>query len=331
MKTYKYLLKRVKSSAAFYITFTVFVLTFMQVAKAQHQEGVLAQPGSYHMKLGSIEVIALSDGSIPQELDKLLTNTNVDEVKALTNLNFQQPVVEASVNAYIVKVGGKTILIDAGTSELYGPTLGHLPANMKRAGYNPEEIEVILITHIHTDHTGGLMDGDKMVFPNATVYVSKQEADYWLNDEQYAKATDKMKPYFDQARLKMLPYLKAGKIKTFDYGKTLFPGVTPLASPGHTPGHSFYQVTSEGEKILFWGDILHSGAVQFAKPEITIVYDVDPAWAARTRKKAFEQAAKEGYWIAADHLSFPGIGHIRPLGKGYRWFPINYTTTGKGQ
>lgn len=316
------------------LTFCVMIgvaLSYVSSAFAQDTAKAFVQPGSYHMKLGDIEIIAFSDGSVPQDLEKLLTNTQPGEVKELTEQNFQTPVVEASVNAYLLKINGKLILVDAGTSELYGPSLGYLPANMIRAGYRPEQIDAVLVTHIHTDHTGGLMAGDKMVFPNADIYVSRTEADFWLSDERYAQAPARLKPYYDQARLKMLPYLKAGKVKTYEYGKELFPGILPVASPGHTPGHSFYQVTSKGEKIMFWGDIMHSAAVQFVDPAVTIVYDVDPTAAARSRKKAYEDAANGRYWVAADHISFPGIGHISKTAKGYRWFPINYTTSGAGQ
>ncbi|UKT65025.1 MBL fold metallo-hydrolase [Pedobacter mucosus] len=332
MNIYKSISNRLKSAACYKtLAAVIFFIICAQKTIAQQAARFLPQPGSYHMMLGQIEIVAFSDGSIPQELDKLLTNVEPEEVRRLTKQNFQQPTVEASVNAYLVKTGGKSILIDAGTSELYGPSLGHLPANMRAAGYNPEQIDAILITHIHTDHTGGLIQGDKIVFPNATVYVSKAEADYWLNEDSFSKAPAKMKPYFEQARMKMLPYVKAGRVKTFVYGTELFPGIMPVASPGHTPGHSFYQLTSQGQKIMFWGDILHSGAVQFARPEVTIVYDVDPGRAASSRKKAFREAAANGYWIAGDHLSFPGIGHVKAYGNAYQWYPINYTTTGSGQ
>lgn len=317
-------------SGIFLYVFIVASLFFTSTVSAQEKTKALPQPTSYHMLIGDIEIIAFSDGSIPQELNKLMTNTTPAEIEKLTRSNFQTPVVEASVNAYLVKTGGKLILIDAGTSELYGPSLGHLPASMISAGYDPKQIDAVLITHIHTDHTGGLMDGDKMVFPNAMIYVSKKEADFWLSDE-YTKAPDRLKPYFEQARLKMLPYVKAGKVKTFDYSTELFPGILPVASPGHTPGHSFYQVTSKGEKIMFCGDIMHVAALQFNKPDITIVYDVDPRAAAAARRKAYEDAAKGRYWIAGDHLSFPGIGHIRKIENGYNWVPVNYTTTGIGQ
>ncbi|MVT43429.1 MBL fold metallo-hydrolase [Chitinophaga oryziterrae] len=309
----------------------IIYMFLVHAASAQDRPKVFPQPGSYHMLLGDIEIIAFSDGSIPIDLNKVLTNTTPAEIEKLTNDNFQAPVIEASVNAYLIKTAGKLILVDAGTAELYGPALGYLPANLIKAGYKPEQIDVILITHIHTDHTGGLMNGDKMVFPNAILYVSKKEADYWLSEENYANSPARLKKYFDEARLKMTPYVKAGKVKSFDYGAELFPGILPVASPGHTPGHTFYQVSSKGEKIMFWGDIMHAAPIQFVNPDVTIAFDIDPQAAAAMRKKAFQEAAKEKYWVAGDHLSFPGIGHIRKTGQGYTWYPIVYTTTGMGQ
>lgn len=300
-------------------------------ASAQKAPMALPQAGYYHMEIGDIDVIALSDGSISQDMDKLLTNVKPGEVKNLSELSFQEPLVELSVNAYLFKSNGKLILVDAGTSDLFGPTLGYLPESFAKAGFKPEDVDIILITHIHSDHTGGLMRGDKMVFPNATLYVSQKEYDFWLTPRNYSEATTAMKPYFEQAIQKMGPYVKAGKVKTFAYGKEIFPGILPVASPGHTPGHSFYQVSSKGETILFWGDIMHSAPVQFANTEVTIVYDVNPKEAAISRKKAFADAAKNKYWVASDHLSFPGIGHIRAEGKGYQWFPVNYSTSGHGQ
>jgi len=291
----------------------------------------LAQPGYYHMAIGDIDVIALSDGNVTQDMTKLLTNITPGEINTLSDLNFQESTVELSVNAYLFKLDGKLILVDAGTSDLYGPTLGHLPESFAKAGFKPEDVDAVLITHIHSDHTGGLMFGDKMVFPNATLYVSQKEYDFWLTPKNYREAPKELKAYFEQAILKMSPYVKAGKVSTFAFGKELFPGVFPIASPGHTPGHSLYKVSSKAESILFWGDLMHSAPVQFAKPDVTIIYDINPKEAADERKKAFADAAKNKYWVASDHLSFPGIGHIRADGAGYKWFPANYSTSGNGQ
>jgi glyoxylase-like metal-dependent hydrolase (beta-lactamase superfamily II) len=284
------------------------------------------QPGYYRMQIGDFEVIALSDGTIPQELPKLLLNTQPNEINNLLGANYLPTTVETSVNAYLVKADNKLILIDAGTGANYGPSLGHLSKSLLNAGYSPDQIDAILITHAHIDHTGGLMEGSKMVFPNATIYISKPEADFWFNEQNKSNATEKLKPYYQYAEASVGPYLKAGKVKTFEYGQELFPGIMPIASAGHTPGHTFYELSSRGQKLVFWGDIIHAEAIQFADPAVTIEYDVDPAAAAKTRKKAFADAAKNGYWIASDHISFPGIGHVKADGSKFVWLPANYST-----
>lgn len=314
--------------------FTIAIVAGMATATHAQQQAPnpLAQSGYYHMKLGDFEIIALSDGTVPQELGKLL-QTSPQKLNKALSLNYQTDPVEASVNAYLIKADHKLILVDAGTAELYGPSLGHLSESLKRAGYSPDQVDAVLVTHIHTDHTGGLMEGKQMVFPNATIYVSKAEADFWFSPENYKQAASGMKKYFVEAITKVGPYMNSGKVKTYTYGSELFPGITPIASPGHTPGHSFYAVESKGQKIVFWGDIIHSAAVQFPDPFITIIYDIDPKAAVTARKKAFAEAAKDGYWVAGDHLSFPGIGHVRSEkdGIGYRWIPINYSTYSSGQ
>jgi glyoxylase-like metal-dependent hydrolase (beta-lactamase superfamily II) len=291
----------------------------------------LEQAGYYRIAVGDFEVTALSDGTLPIKLHDLLTNVTTQAIDSLTQKNFQTPIQEVSVNAYLIKAGNKLILIDAGSAELYGPTLGHLTESLKKAGVKPEQIDAVLITHIHTDHTGGLMLNDKMAFPNATIYISKPEVNFWLSDESRKNAPENLGRYFKEAQDKVGPYVKAGKVKAFEYGKELFPGITPLASPGHTPGHTFYALESKGQRMLFVGDVIHAPAVQIPEPSVTIVFDVDSKAAAKQRINLFRQASTEGYWIAAAHISFPGIGHVSAIGNGYRWVPINYSTSGNGQ
>jgi glyoxylase-like metal-dependent hydrolase (beta-lactamase superfamily II) len=282
------------------------------------------QAGYYHFKIGDMEVAALSDGTLPIPTLKLLTHVKPGEVASRLADTYQTTDVDASVNAFLIRAGDRLILVDAGTGELYGPTLNKLEASLKGAGYTADQITDILITHIHTDHTGGLMDGKRMVFPNATVHIEQKEVDYWLNPEHRAKAPEAAKKYFDEAVAKVQPYVDAGKVKMFSGPTTFFDGISSLPAAGHTPGHTFYVLQSKGEKLVFWGDLVHVAEVQMPRPDVTIVFDVDPKAAAATRKQAFADAVKGRYWVAADHISFPGVGHMRRDGSGYRWVPMTY-------
>jgi len=284
-----------------------------------------AAPGFYRLLLGDFEVTALSDGTIELPVDKLLTHTTPAKVdKALARSYLKGP-VETSVNGYLVNTGAKLVLVDAGAGKLLGPTVGKLVDNLKAAGYQPEQVDEIYITHMHPDHIGGLMDGDKLVFPNAVVRADRRDADYWLSPANMDKAPADMKDLFKGAMASLNPYIAAGKFKPFDGDTALVPGVSAKAARGHTAGHSVFVVESKGQKLVLWGDLMHVAAVQFAEPSVTIQFDTDPKAAAVQRKKAFADAARQGHWVAAAHLSFPGLGHIRTDGKAYAFVPANYS------
>lgn len=282
------------------------------------------QAGYQHIRIGAVDVIALSDGTLAIPADKLLVNAKPGEIAARLAQTYQSTDVDASINAFLMKVGDRLVMVDAGTGELYGPNLDKLTISLRGAGYKPEDITDILVTHIHTDHTGGLMDGSRMVFPNATLHIARQEVDYWLSPEQRARSPEAARKYFDEAVAKVGPYVAAGKVKTFSGATPLFPGLSAAPAPGHTPGHTFYVLESEGAKLVFVGDLLHVADVQLPRPDVTIAFDVDPALAAATRKHALADAAAGRYWLAGDHVAFPGIGHVRADNAGYRWIPAPY-------
>jgi glyoxylase-like metal-dependent hydrolase (beta-lactamase superfamily II) len=274
--------------------------------------------------LGDVEVTALSDGTIDLPVTTLLTNTTPERVRqALARASLKDP-VETSVNAYLVNTGAKLVLIDAGAGALFGPTVGKLVDNLKAAGYQPDQVDGIYITHMHGDHVGGLMAGDKMVFPNAVVRADRHDAEYWLSQANMDAAPKDAKGFFQGAMASLNAYVGAGKFKPFDGATELVPGIRALASHGHTPGHSTYLVESKGEKLVLWGDLMHVAAVQFPEPAVTIKFDVDAKAAARERAKAYADAAKNGYWVGAAHIAFPGLGHLRAAGNGYAWIPANY-------
>ena len=282
-------------------------------------------PGYYRIMVGDIEVTALSDGTVALPLTKLLGNTTPEAVeKALARSYLKDP-VETSVNAYLVNTGNKLVLIDAGAAGLFGPTLGKLQASLKAAGYLPEQVDEVYITHMHADHVGGLMQGDARAFPNAVVRAEQRDAAHWLSQANLDAAPAEAKGFFQGAMASVNPYIKADRFKAFDGDTTLVPGVRAQFTGGHTPGHSFYVIESKGEKLVLWGDAMHVGAVQFASPTITIAFDSDTKGAAAARAKAYADAADQGYWVGATHLSFPGLGKLRAAeGGAYVFVPANY-------
>ncbi|WP_229487434.1 MBL fold metallo-hydrolase [Pseudoduganella lutea] len=287
----------------------------------------LAQaPGYYRMMVGTAEVTAISDGTVTIPLDQLLTNTTPAQVNALLARSHLAPQVETSINAYLVNTGTHLVLVDTGAGKLFGPGAGgRLQESLRAAGYAPEQVDAVLITHVHGDHSGGLTADGAALFPNATVYVNRHDADFWFDLANRPRAAENQRAGFDQAAEQFAPYRAMGKVKTFEGTAELLPGLSTRPAVGHTPGHTVYVLKSGGKELHFWGDLLHAKDVQFAAPDITIRFDVDSPAAARQRKAAFADAARRGYLVAAAHTPFPGIGYVRTAGMAFDWLPVPYT------
>jgi len=308
-------------------TLAALASSFMLIGAAQAAAPQVKTqaPGYYRVMLGDFEVTALSDGTVALPVDKLLTNTTAAKSTKALARSFLKAPVDTSVNGYLINTGTRLVLIDSGAAGLFGPTLGNLAANLKAAGYQPEQVDEIYITHMHADHVGGLMNGDKLAFPNATVRADQRDADFWLSQANLDKAPADAKGFFQGAMASLNPYVAAGKFKAFDGDTELVPGIKAVAARGHTPGHSIYKVESQGQTLVLWGDLMHVAAVQFGDPSVTIQFDTDSKNAAIQRKRAYAEAAKQGYLVGSAHLSFPGLGHLRAEGKGYAWMPVNYS------
>ena len=283
-------------------------------------------PGYYRIMLGEFEVTAISDGTVKLPMKDLL-NAPAAKVDAALKKNFISYPVETSVNAYLINTGSKLVLVDTGAAGLFGPTLGNMMANLKASGYQPEQVDEIYITHMHPDHVGGLMNGTAMAFPNATLRIDKADADFWLSEAKMKAAPKDSQGFFQGAMASVNPYVAAGKLKTFEGGTELVPGIKAMATHGHTAGHSVYAVESKGQKLMLWGDLMHVAAVQFDDPSVTIKFDTETKAAARERIKAYADAAKNGYLVGSSHIAFPGLGHVRKAsGKSFTWVPMNYTS-----
>ncbi|HSI48813.1 MAG TPA: MBL fold metallo-hydrolase [Ideonella sp.] len=298
-------------------------VALLPAAHAAAPQVKTSAPGYYRVMLGDFEVTALSDGTVNLPVDKLLHEPAPKTTKALAR-SFQQAPVETSINAYLINTGSKLVLVDTGAAGLFGPTTGKLLANLKAAGYSPEQVDDVFITHMHPDHIGGLGGNGERTFPNATVHADQRDADFWLSQANLDKATAENKGSFQGPINAIGPYQKAGKFAPFSGDTTFMPGISGHAAYGHTPGHTTYKIESNGQTLVLWGDLMHVAAVQFDDPSVTIEFDSDSKAAAVQRKAAYAEAVKTGELVGAAHLSFPGLGHLRAEGKGYRFIPLSY-------
>ena len=295
--------------------------TFAQVPMVKTQA-----PGYFRYMLGQFEITALYDGPIVVNTT-ILKSAPQEEIDGVVKSNYSNPEkIKMSVNAYLVNTGKNLVLIDVGAAKVFGPDLGSVISNLIASGYKPEQVDAILITHMHGDHIGGLINADgKPAFPNAVVYSSKEEKDFWYSDAIADKAPENFKPAFKMVRDLMNPYVTAGKYKNISGGQEVVPGIKAVDIKGHTAGHMAYEILSGTESLLMIGDMVHVMQAQLKRPDVTIIFDSDQKQAAATRLEMFKNISKNGTLIAASHLPFPGIGHLAADGnKGYLWMPVEY-------
>jgi len=280
-------------------------------------------PGFYRMKVGDLEVTALFDGHGVFD-PHWLNGTKVTMDGVADALHEDPHMLDVSDEGFLVNTGTQLILVDAGAGTWWGGgSLGRLVGSLRSAGYTPEEVDIVLLTHLHSDHVGGLTTQDgKRVFPNAKVYVAKAESNFWLSPETAAKAPKDAQPFFQSAQAIAAPYIEAGKWHTFSGSEPIVDGVQIVPLPGHTPGHTGYEFSSKGQKVLFWGDVVHAQRVQLPHPEVTAVFDIDQTAAAATRNQLLAELAQENVLIAGPHMPFPALGRLRKEGSGYSWVPV---------
>ena len=283
-------------------------------------------PGFFRMMVGDAEVTALYDGVASIDAVKMLDEPAEDTKAALKSAFLRNPLA-TSDNAFLINTGAKLILIDTGGGSFFGPGLGKLRANLRAAGYAPEQVDDILLTHLHRDHIGGLVADGQAAFPNAIVHADKREADYWLSGANLENAPADQKPRFQGAMAALAPYIASGRFQTFTADTEVVPMIRSVQAYGHSVGHTAYVVESKGQSLWLVGDLINVGAVQFGHPNISSGFDGDKAAAAATRAHVLGEAAQSAVLVGAAHLPFPGLGHISSAGTVWRWIPIDYSGT----
>ena len=294
------------------------------VADQHHDQA----PGYYRLYVGDLEVTALYDGTGSFDPSWLIGKKSVIDATVAV-LKKQPHFLDDADDVFLVNTGKRLILLDTGTGGWWGgPAFGRVEASLRQAGYTHEQVDLVLLTHMHSDHIGGLTTNDgkaKRIYPNAEVYVAKAESDFWLSPENAAKAPKEAQGFFTSAQAISAPYIKAGKWHTFSDTDEIAEGVKIVPLHGHTPGHTGYEFSSKGQKILFWGDIIHAAIVQLQHPEVHVGFDIDPVAAVAQRKRLLSTLAGENTLVAGPHMPYPGIGYLLKEGNAYGWASVVYT------
>ena len=285
----------------------IALLGFLAVTTAQAQN-------VFTYQVGNFEVSLLSEGQQTANTSILL-DAPQDIINRYTeNGNFPN-----AINAFVVRTPDKIILIDAGLGRL-------LFDNLKSLNIAPEQVNVVLLTHMHGDHIGGLIRDGKAAFPNAEIYLSKPEYNYWKSNKQMKRLPENRRSGFEQARNVLKVYKK--KLRRFKpikfNGKPteLISGIQAIAAYGHTPGHTIYLLSSDNQKLLVWGDLTHAMAVQMPCPEIAVSYDIDPKLAIKSRQEVLKYVADNIIPVAGMHIAFPAIGKLYDgFIEGYKFCP----------
>jgi len=272
-------------------------------------------PGVYHRKIGDIVVTAISDGYLDGNLD-VMRNVDLDKAHQILRDAFR-PARRTSVNTFLIHSKGRVAIVDTGSGNYLQPTAGFVQRNLAAAGVEAKLVDTVLLTHMHPDHSAGLTDmsNGQLLFPNAELVMHENELPYWFDDGVMAKADERSrKLYFLAGREQVTPY--KSRTRRFREGE-VFPGVTAVPSPGHTPGHTAYLVASGKDQLMIWGDTVHVPEVQTAFPAAGMAFDVDLAEAAASRRRMFDRVSADGVLIAGMHLHFPAFSRLARRGEGY--------------
>jgi len=253
-------------------------------------------------EIGSFSITILPEGSGQGNTEILIGAT-----PEMLNQCLPEGTYTSAMNAFLVETDEKTILVDAGLGR-------NLFANLEVCKKSPEKIDIILITHMHGDHIGGLLQNDNRSFPNATLYIPQPEYDYWMNDEIMQSLPENRRGSFTQAR-KVIEAYKSS-LQLFVPGELdgatheVFPGIRSIAAYGHTPGHTIYMLESGDSRIMIWGDLTHVTPIQMDYPQVAVTYDVDPVKAVESRQRILQYLADNKIDIAGMHVQYPGVGKV---------------------
>lgn len=302
-----------------------------QKASAAAPAATAQAPGFYRYKVGTIECTSINDGARTFPLpDNWVTNVSKDAAIAAAEAAYMpKGMVTVPFNPQLINTGGKLVLLDCGNGiSAFDATkgqAGRLTQNLAAAGVDPKSIDMVIVSHLHPDHTNGIRAADNsMAFPNAEIMVPAKDWDFWMSEENAAKAQSNpmMKNYF--ANVKKIYTGIEKKVTKYDWGKEVVPGLTSIGTPGHTPGHTSFALASGNSKILISVDVTNIPEFFLRNPDWHVAYDAEPELAQKTRHKFYDMASAEKATVVGFHFPFPAVGHVEKDGNGYRLIPVAF-------
>jgi glyoxylase-like metal-dependent hydrolase (beta-lactamase superfamily II) len=284
--------------------------------------------GFYRFKIGNFQATVISDGYGPIPVGPIFAiNVSEAELAPVLKANFMTPVIQVTNNILVVDTGRERILVDTGFGEKIGPPFGSFPgleANLRRAGILSESIDLVVISHGHLDHIGGLVTkSGALAFPKAQFVFVDTEWNYWTgnryeSDVNSSPLPDPFKQGTIGAARGNLPPV-AERSRFVKQGGEIASGVHYVVAPGHSPSHSSILFTSDKEQFMHMGDIAHNPVTSLQHPDWTPVFDYDPVQAIKSRKAILDRVATDGVMAMGYHFPFPAIGHVVRHGAAYHW------------
>jgi glyoxylase-like metal-dependent hydrolase (beta-lactamase superfamily II) len=283
----------------------------------------LPSVGFKRMKLGAMEIIALNDGALRRPLgEEFVRNVPLEQVKALlSSQNLPTDYVDIPFTPFLVVSPAGKFLIDTGFADNGPPTTGKLVGHLAAAGFKPEDIDHVVISHYHGDHINGLRKKDgSLSFPRAKVHVPAPEHAFWFDDAKMNAAPPAMKGAFEGAR-KVIGGIPAEQLVRFEPGAELAPGIRAEAAFGHTPGMNMFSVSSEGQSFMYVADVTNIPSLFARSPDWAVQFDMDPEMARQTRRRVFDALIKNKTLAGGFHFPFPAFGTMEASGSGYQFKP----------